>query len=289
MLAAAVVVLPGAGPAASATSTIGITRTGFAPADVTIAAGDTVTWENRDTADHQVASRQAGFTSPVLKPGQTFSFTFREPGRFNYEDPLQRRPTRGTVTVTAPTVTATLVPSGTLVAYGRRVTLTGAVSSGRANERVEILARLCGTTTPTRVAAVQTSTGGAYAVVVQPLRNTAYSARVGSTVGPARTVLVRPRLTLVKVAPRRFTVTARASTSLSGRAVVLQRWDGAARVWRNVRTSLLVRGPAATAPTVLSRATFSVAVKPRTRLRVTLTQLQAGSCYRPSLSNAVLA
>ena len=289
MLVAAVALLPAAGPAASATSTIGITRAGFTPADVTIAAGDTVTWENRDTVDHQVVSRQAGFTSPVLKPGQTFSFTFREPGRFNYEDPLQRRPTRGTVTVTAATVTATLVPSATLVAYGGRVTLTGAVSNGRANERVEILARVCGTTTAARVAAVQTTTGGAYSVVVQPLRNTAYSARVGTAAGTARTVLVRPKLTLAKVAPRRFALTVRASTSLAGRAVVLQRWDPAARVWRNARTALLVRGPAATAPTVLSRATFSVAVKPKTRLRVSLSQLQAGSCYRPSLSNAVLA
>ena len=45
----------------------------------------------------------------------------------------------------------------------------------------------------------------------------------------------------------------------------------------------------ATAPTVLSKATFRAAVKPRTRLRVSITAVQAGTCYRPALSNVVLA
>jgi plastocyanin len=64
----------GAAPAASAaTVTVAINRTGFTPNPARIETGDTITWTNSDTRNRQVISRSAGFASPILQPGETFS------------------------------------------------------------------------------------------------------------------------------------------------------------------------------------------------------------------------
>ncbi len=54
--------------------------TGFSPSSATITEGDTVTWVNRDNANHQVLDSKGAFVSPILKPKQTFSFTFKAAG-----------------------------------------------------------------------------------------------------------------------------------------------------------------------------------------------------------------
>ena len=45
-------------------------------------AGMTVVWINQDSTDHQIQS--ATFSSPVLKPGDTFSHTFDNVGVYDY-------------------------------------------------------------------------------------------------------------------------------------------------------------------------------------------------------------
>ncbi len=47
-----------------------------------INAGMTVMWVNQDNTDHQIKS--AAFSSPVLKPGDTFSYTFDNVGVYEY-------------------------------------------------------------------------------------------------------------------------------------------------------------------------------------------------------------
>jgi len=54
----------------------------FSPVLLTIKAGDTVTWTNKDSAPHQVAG--SGFQSGVLGNGQSFSFTFNTAGTYDY-------------------------------------------------------------------------------------------------------------------------------------------------------------------------------------------------------------
>lgn len=277
-----------AGSASTKTLTVTITKAGFTPSRVTIAVGDSVTWVNQDTGQHQVVSQDVPFTSPVLAPGQSFTFTFAKAGRFAYQDALAKKNVRGTVEVTAAAVTTvTVAAAPTLLAYGARTTLSGVVSTQAAGEQVAVLARPCGATTSTKVVMVATTTGGAWTAVVQPLKKTAYSAQVKTATSPVVTVLVKPRLTLRRLAPKRFGLAVRASSSLSGRAVVLQRYNATLGRWVAVRTALLVRGPLATAPTVLSKATFAATVRAGTRLRASLSQLQAGSCYRAALSNVL--
>ena len=56
----------------------------FTPKSLTVAAGATVTWTNRDDIPHTVESTEKKFSSPVLDTNETFRFQFREPGRYPY-------------------------------------------------------------------------------------------------------------------------------------------------------------------------------------------------------------
>src|ERR671914_2317387 len=67
---------------------VNINRAAFQPMSVTITANDTVTWINRDTKNHQVVSDRGNFVSPILRPNQRYTFTFRDAGTFRYRDAL---------------------------------------------------------------------------------------------------------------------------------------------------------------------------------------------------------
>lgn len=73
-------------PAAPAPNQIVIDNFAFAPATLTVAAGTTVTWLNKDEEPHTVmsADRQASFKSPALDTDDKFSFTFAKPGTYKY-------------------------------------------------------------------------------------------------------------------------------------------------------------------------------------------------------------
>ncbi len=53
----------------------------FIPAKVSAKPGDTVTWTNTDIVPHTVVGPD--FSSPVLKPGESFSWTAK-PGEYDY-------------------------------------------------------------------------------------------------------------------------------------------------------------------------------------------------------------
>ena len=56
----------------------------FAPKQISVAIGTTVTWTNNDDVPHNVVSTDRKFMSPVLDTDQRFSFTFNEPGSYPY-------------------------------------------------------------------------------------------------------------------------------------------------------------------------------------------------------------
>ena len=70
----------------------------FVPAALTVPAGTTVTWTNKDGEVHTVTSTSKVFASAGLDPGGTFSYTFTTPGTYAYSCKLHPRMT-GTVTV----------------------------------------------------------------------------------------------------------------------------------------------------------------------------------------------
>jgi plastocyanin len=288
-LVALVSALALAGAAATKTVAVSLSKSGFSSSSLSIAAGDVVTWKNDDTVARSIVSAEAGIPQQTLAPGATYSFTFTKTGRFRVEDPSVKKRTQMFVTVAAAPLSVSLTAPTAVVVYGGGATLTGTVSSLQSNEQVTVLAKSCGVTTPTKVATVATTTGGAFSAVVKPLKNTQYTVQAKTATSAGVNVLMKPRLTLTKPARGRFVLVVRAAASFSGRAVILQRWNASLRKWVNVKTALLVKGPAATAPTILSRTTFRAAVKPRARLRVSINAFQAGTCYRPALSNVVLA
>ena len=81
------------------------------PQTATVSAGDTVTWHNADTADHQVVADDGSFASPVLHADQSYSHTFTGAGTEKYYDSYARTHT-GTITVSGPAPTVTLQSSG---------------------------------------------------------------------------------------------------------------------------------------------------------------------------------
>lgn len=58
----------------------------FGPATLTVPAGATVTWTNRDDIPHTVVSTDdpKTFKSKVLDTDDKFSFTFSKPGTYSY-------------------------------------------------------------------------------------------------------------------------------------------------------------------------------------------------------------
>lgn len=63
-------------------TSIDIQNFSFNPATLTVKMGDTVTWTNNDSANHQIKSDT--FNSAPLSNGQTYSFTFKTAGTYNY-------------------------------------------------------------------------------------------------------------------------------------------------------------------------------------------------------------
>jgi plastocyanin len=70
--------------AAARAATIKIDNFAFAPADVTITAGTTVTWKNEDGEVHRVQDDHNGFASAALDTDDSFSHTFATPGVYHY-------------------------------------------------------------------------------------------------------------------------------------------------------------------------------------------------------------
>src|SRR5438874_6386002 len=125
LLAGAVGLLITASAAPAKTVTVDISKVGFVPAAVTVQTGDTITFTNKDTVNHQAVCATCPFTSPVLTPGQTYtSPAFAKVGKFNVIDPLNKNK-RATVTVTAAPAALTVSASPRDMNYGGSATVSG--------------------------------------------------------------------------------------------------------------------------------------------------------------------
>jgi len=56
----------------------------FSPATITVPAGTTVRWTNRDDIPHTVVSDKEIFKSKTLDTDDQFSYTFTKPGTYDY-------------------------------------------------------------------------------------------------------------------------------------------------------------------------------------------------------------
>jgi plastocyanin len=293
----AVVVLATAVSSPAATTTMAVTHDGYVPKTLTIATGDSVVFANQDTVAHQVVLKSTnGFTCTanlVIQPGQSSTCTFRTVTKYSVSDPNKNGAAfKGTINVTAgpPGSTLSLVAAPKLVRYGSSAMLTGQLASGQANQKVDVFAQECGAPAFTKLTTVTTTTGGAYTLSVQPRRHTTYQARFRSSASAEALVKVRPKMTLRKLAPRKFRVTVLAADSYAGKFVRFQRYSSVRGSWITVRSVVLRPGSTLMTPinpTSVSSATFRASIRARLRVRAYLTQAQAGSCYAASASAAI--
>jgi plastocyanin len=67
------------------TGKVRIAKQAYAPAFLTIAAGEAVTWTNNDDMTHQVAFQALEMDdSPLIEPGESVTVTFDRAGEFPY-------------------------------------------------------------------------------------------------------------------------------------------------------------------------------------------------------------
>lgn len=109
--------VPLAGPASAATQVVMMQDYAYSPASLTVRVGDTVTWMQHDEAPHDVVTTSApvAFRSPRLSAGQSWSYTFRQPGTYAYYCSVHPD-MRASVTVLAAPTTAAPKPASTPVA-----------------------------------------------------------------------------------------------------------------------------------------------------------------------------
>ena len=73
-----------AGSAFAVVHDVEISNFQFEPSQLTIDVGDTVRWENHDTAPHTATSTTGVFDSGTLMNDDIYSFAFTNPGEFPY-------------------------------------------------------------------------------------------------------------------------------------------------------------------------------------------------------------
>jgi plastocyanin len=83
-----------------ATRTVLIQNFSFKPAHITVKRGTRVTWINKDMTKHTATASNGAFDSGVLRPGQSYSHTFKTAGRTNKYHCEIHHSMMGSVTVT---------------------------------------------------------------------------------------------------------------------------------------------------------------------------------------------
>lgn len=280
--------------APAATKTVSITASGFVPNQVTIEVGDSITFTNADSRNRQPVSQDAAFASPILKPGESFTYQFKQDGRFTVTDALVRNQ-RVTVTVTKPAAVGSpsLSASKRKVVYGGSVVLSGKVPTGKAGEKVSLTARVLlpnGTRQASVVSQTTTDTEGTFRFTHAPTAHTSYTVSwqatpATSTTSAAAGVAVAPRVGLGVVrtlSNRRVVLSTKATSAIpyAGRSVYVQRRNSFGE-WVSIKRVILTSNTLATRTTVRLPRGLS-------RIRVFMPKAQAGTGYVAGVSRTIL-
>ncbi len=224
LLTLATLALAGATSTATARPTaavnVSITATGFTPKNADIRPGDTVTWKNNDTASHQVVSDTGVFRSPVLKPGESYSYRFDAESSYSYHDGMKDS-SNGAVHVLTTAVTTGV--SRIRAVYGSSFEVFGSIPNGATGEQVTVRISPYGGTPTTRTVVTE---GGVYSFRHRARIKTEFSASWnGTTSQQAPTVLVRPLVifSVLNARQNRFMVRVRAARSYARKPVRIER------------------------------------------------------------------
>ena len=261
--------------AGASTQSVQVTKNGFTPKTPSVSAGDTVTWHNADTADHQVVADDGSFASPVLHADQSYSHTFASAGTVRYHDSYARTHA-GTITINGPAPAVNLQSSASTVVYGSGATLSGKVTAPLANEAVTLTAQPFGKGAQS-IDQTTTSSSGDYQFSVTPTIGTSYQSHWRTADSQTVNVDVAPR---VGFGRRGHIFIAKVTSDLSypGHFVWVQRHFGFG--WKSMKRVFLGSN---------SRSVFTMKLPHgRTMLRVVLPAGQAGAGYVAGLSRTVI-
>jgi len=279
VVGALALILAGASrPATTVTRAVTITATAFKPANITIKTGVVVKWTNKDTANHQVVSNTGAFVSGTITPNHSYSHTFNTAGTYRYHDALHPALT-GKIVVTGPPPAVTIAASVPIITFGQKTSITGAVSSGQANEKVDVYAQPYGAPSSILIASLLTGASGAWAVTVEPDWATTYTAHWKSTVSSTVSVGVRPKIAFTIAKHQRAAVKVKAARSMQGRKVYIQRFTKFGE-WVKFRSVVLGSSSGKAFRFHLMRGRYT--------LRAFMTTNQAGIGYLESNSRTIV-
>jgi plastocyanin len=219
-----------ASPAAAAASerVVDMPAKYFDPANVTALAGDTVTWTNSDTIEHDVAQLDGAFDSGRLGPGGRFSYTFSQPGHYAYRCTIHAF-MAGSIDVYA----FQLLGPDHPVSIGRPAVLHGIAPAGTPLVRIEAR-RADGTWAP--VTAVVPDADGTFRARVTPTAPTVY--RAIADAGPSLPLPLKVGARLDTAVKRlhggRYAITATAKPAQPGAPAALQLYSRERFAWRQV-------------------------------------------------------
>ena len=84
---------------AQATAEQAMVDLAFEPAEIVVPPGTAVVWPNLGQTIHSVASLDMSWTSAILQPGESYSYTFAAPGTYPIWCPIHPAEMVGTVIV----------------------------------------------------------------------------------------------------------------------------------------------------------------------------------------------
>jgi plastocyanin len=232
----------------------------FVPANITTLAGDTVTWTNSDTVEHDVAQLGSGFDSGRIAPGGRFSQTFSQPGHYAYRCTIHAF-MAGTVDV----YSFQLLGPDHPVSIGHPATLHGIAPAGTPVVRIE--ARTGATWSP--VTAAVPGPDGAFRARVRPTAPTVYRALAGAGPSLPLPLKVGARLetTVKRLKSGRYVIRATAQPAQPGALAALQLYSRERFRWRQVAHARIGRD---------SRVTFKFRPPERYAARVVILRGTAG-------------
>ena len=185
----------------------------FAPRDLDVLVGTTVTWRNGDATTHTVTEDEDEFDSGFVRPGGTFSARFTEQGTFVYHCTIHRF-MRGAVRVFHVVLRGPVEP----LPAGRRIRLEGIAPAGATEVALErVLPRprvVVGRATP--------GLDGGFSFIVRASEPRRYRVRTTSASSPLVRVRVTPRVSIVH---RGNALGVSARPTRAGSRVVLQVYD----------------------------------------------------------------
>jgi plastocyanin len=208
----------------AAATTAEITMPGklFAPRNLDVLVGTTVTWRNTDHSTHTVTEDSDVFDSGHIRPGGEFAQAFTKTGTFEFHCTIHRF-MRGVVSVFDVVLRA---PADPLPA-GRRARLEGLAPAGATEV---VLDRLV-PGPPQSIARAQPDEDGAFAFVVRAPEPRRYRVRADSARSPLVRVRVSPRVSIERA---RDGISVIAVPSRVGSRVALQVYDRESFAWATV-------------------------------------------------------